>query len=247
MKDLFSKQAGVYARYRPGYPTELINYILSFVNEREYAWDAATGNGQAAKLLAPHFGRVAATDISEKQLAEAAEDSRISFSVSPSEKTSFANASFDLVTVAQAYHWFNFEDFKLEVMRVGKPGSILAVWGYGLMQSEEKKLQDLMFHFYKDVVGKYWDPERLYVDEEYRTIPFPYAGIESKSFSIVVHWSKDDFAGYCNSWSSVQHYIRANGENPVDQLHSALNQIWPENKVLTFSFPLFLRLGKIHD
>jgi Methyltransferase domain len=247
VKDLFSKQACVYARYRPGYPPELINYILSFTEGRDYAWDAATGNGQAAKLLAPHFSRIAATDISENQLAQAAKDPRISFSVSPSEKTSFADASFDLVTVAQAYHWFNFYDFKREVMRVGKRGSVLAIWGYGLIIAEEKKLQERILHFYSDVVGEYWDPERRYVDEEYRTIPFPYGRLENKSFNIEVNWSIDDFAGYCNSWSSVQHYIKANGENPVDQFYLELKQIWPDKKALSFSFPLFLRLGKIHE
>lgn len=246
MKDLFSNQAGVYARYRPGYPPDLIDYVLSLVEGRDYAWDAATGNGQAAKLLAPHFRRIAATDISKNQLAEAVENPRISFSVSPSEKTSFADASFDLVTVAQAYHWFNFSDFKLELQRVGKPGSVLAVWGYGLILSEEKNLQDLILYFYKDVVGEYWDPERRYVDEEYHTIPFPYSAVRNKNFNIEVNWSIDDFAGYCNSWSSVQHYIKANGENPVDQFYLKLKQIWPDNKALSFSFPLFLRLGKIH-
>jgi SAM-dependent methyltransferase len=246
VKDLFSKQAGVYAKYRPGYPLELINYILSFVKERDNAWDAATGNGQAARLLAPHFKHVSATDMSEKQLEQAIEDPRISFSVSSSEKTSFAKSSFDLVTVAQAYHWFNFEEFKNEVMRVGKPGSILAIWGYGLIHSTENKIQDLILHFYKDVVGQYWDPERRYVDEEYRTIPFPYADLPGKNLSIEVNWSIEDLAGYCNSWSSVQHYIKARGENPVDQFHKALNQIWSSGKSLTFSFPSFLRLGKIH-
>lgn len=247
MKDLFSKQAGVYAKYRPGYPLELINYILQFVKERDYAWDAATGNGQAARLLAPHFKRVAATDMSEKQLAQAVEDPRISFSVSSSEKTSFQNACFDLVTVAQAYHWFKFEEFKVELMRVGKPESILVIWGYGLIHSGEKKLQDLILHFYQDVVGPYWDPERRYVDEQYRTIPFPYAAVESKDFKIEVNWTIDDLTGYCNSWSSVQHYVKANGENPVDELYAKLSQIWDRDQYLPFSFPLFLRLGKIHS
>ena len=246
MKDLFSKQAGIYAKYRPGYSADLINFILSFVEQRDYAWDAATGNGQAAKLLAPHFKQVAATDISEKQLAQAVHDPRINYSVCPAEKTPFEKNSFDLITVAQAYHWFNFEEFNLEAKRVGKPACMVAIWGYGLIQAEEKKLQDQILHFYKDVVGQYWDVERQYVDEEYTTIPFPFAEVQHKRFVIEVIWSLDDFAGYCNSWSSVQHYIKANGYNPVDDFYLALNQIWANSKTLTFSFPLFLRLGKVH-
>jgi hypothetical protein len=33
-KDLFSKQSDLYARYRPTYPRELYDYILSFVKEK---------------------------------------------------------------------------------------------------------------------------------------------------------------------------------------------------------------------
>lgn len=247
MKDLFSKQAGIYAKYRPGYPQDLIDYILSFVKERNLAWDAATGNGQAAKLLAPYFSKVEATDISQKQLAQASNDPRIVFSVSPSEKTSFAGHSFDLITVAQAYHWFNFDEFSHEVNRVGKPGCIIAVWGYGLIHSNEKNLQEEILHFYRDTVGKFWDSERHYVDDEYQTIPFPYAGVQNKRFSIEVNWTIDDFAGYCNTWSSVQHFITAKGKNPVDEFYSGLMRIWPKGKTLKFSFPLFLLLGKVND
>ena len=73
MKDLFSAQADIYAKYRPGYPSLLIDYILSFVSQKNTAWDCATGNGQAAVLLADHFKKVFATDMSEKQLSQASQ------------------------------------------------------------------------------------------------------------------------------------------------------------------------------
>ena len=54
-KDLFSQQAASYAGFRPGYPASLIEHILHFTTGRSNAWDCATGNGQAATLLAPYF------------------------------------------------------------------------------------------------------------------------------------------------------------------------------------------------
>ena len=243
-KDLFSKQSGIYARYRPGYPSEIIDYILQFVSDRHTAWDCATGNGQAAFLLAPHFEVVHATDISENQLANAIQHSGIQYSISAAEKTSFEENSFDLVTVAQAYHWFDFLAFEKEVKRVLKPNGILAVWGYSLVVSDNKDLNKKLIAFYKETIGPYWDSERRYIDDHYRTIPFPYDELPPAEFTIEQQWSLDDLSGYLNTWSSVQHFIKLNNYNPVDQLRSDLEKIWPPGQIIAFRFPLFLRLGR---
>ena len=71
MKDNFSKQADVYAKYRPTYPRDLFDFILSYVANKQAAWDCGTGNGQTAKELAVHFEKVVATDISQKQIDNA--------------------------------------------------------------------------------------------------------------------------------------------------------------------------------
>src|SRR5450631_1709703 len=131
-KDLFSNQAGDYARYRPSYPAALIEYIARFVSEKKLAWDCATGNGQAAVLLSDYFEKVIATDLSEKQLLQAAPKENIVYSAGKAEQTSFADNSFDLITIAQAYHWFQFSDFEKEATRVAKPGAVIAAWGYNL-------------------------------------------------------------------------------------------------------------------
>ncbi|MBS1563715.1 MAG: class I SAM-dependent methyltransferase [Bacteroidetes bacterium] len=251
-KDLFSKQAATYAKYRPGYPAELVDYILSFVQQRDRAWDCATGNGQAAILLSARFREVLATDSSEKQLQQAAVADNIHYSVSLAEQTGFPPDSFDLITVAQAYHWFQFDAFEQEVKRVGKPGGVIAVWGYNIPLCGVTAIDQLIQHFYTKTVGSYWDAERKYVDDYYRTVPFPYEELPVKEFSIRVDWTVDDLPGYLNSWSSVQHFIKANGYNPVDALAAALRAIWPLKEgldetpaVLAFRFPVFIRLGRI--
>ena len=124
-KDLFSNQASLYAQYRPGYPRELYAFILQHVNDRTLAWDCATGNGQAAVELANYFDKVMATDISEKQLQQAQPHEKITYSIATAEQTPFADNSFDCITVAQAYHWFKFDAFGKEVMRVANPGAIV--------------------------------------------------------------------------------------------------------------------------
>jgi ubiquinone/menaquinone biosynthesis C-methylase UbiE len=216
---------------------------MRFVVARNAAWDCATGNGQAAVLLAEHFELVQATDISEKQIANAQRHPRISYSIASGENSLFPDQSFDLITVAQAYHWFNFEAFESEAKRVLKPDGILAVWGYGLITCDDDSLNNLIKFFYENVVDPYWDPERKYVDEHYRTIPFPFDELPGKEFFIEQSWNLDDLSGYFNTWSSVQHFIADKGFNPVDELKSDLQKVWPAKETLLFQFPLFLRLG----
>ena len=245
-KDLFSKQAKLYARYRPTYPPELIHYILQFVKEKNKAWDCATGNGQAAGLLSPYFKKIEATDISEKQLQQANRYSNVAYSVSNAEATKFPPDSFDLITIAQAYHWFDFALFHNEAIRVAKPGAVIAAWGYSLLQSANEQLDDLIKYFYVDVTGEYWDNERKYVDLHYETITFDFEPLPSKDFLIEVNWNRDDLLGYFNTWSSVQNYITAKGISPIYELKNRLFEICKDaDELFEFSFPVFLRIGKI--
>ena len=244
-KDLFSKQASIYAKYRPSYPMALIDYVAAHVNNKEIAWDCATGNGQAAVLLANHFENIFATDISEKQISHATQSPAVTYSIGEAERTFFADNTFDLITVAQAYHWFHFENFSKEATRVAKPDAIVAIWCYGLLTSFNTVLDAAIQRFYSEVVGKYWDPERKYVDEEYKTIPFYFNELPTKEFKTDVYWTWDDFSGYLNTWSSVQHFIKTNHYNPVDNFSHEIENFWEPHEKKKFSFPIFLRIGKV--
>lgn len=244
-KDLFSRQSDLYAKYRPGYPPELIKYILRFVQARSKAWDCATGNGQAALLLANFFESVYATDISENQIKNAQHHPHITYSLANAESSSFPDQFFDLITVAQAYHWFNFAKFETEVRRVLKPGGIIAIWGYGLTNSQNPDVNQLLKSFYENTVGPYWDSERKYIDDRYRTVLFPYHQVSSSDFFFDRSWSLDDLCGYLNTWSSVQHFFKAQGFDPVEKLKVELLTVWPRESMINFQFPLFLRIGKV--
>lgn len=244
-KDLFSNQASLYAQYRPGYPPELFEYILQHVKGKQQAWDCATGNGQAAVELAKHFGKVMATDISEKQLQQAQLHENITYSVSTAEQTPFAGNSFDCITVAQAYHWFKFDAFEKEVKRVAKPDAVVAIWGYSLVVCEDAALNTVINTFYRETVGAYWDKERRYIDEHYTTVPFPYEPLPAKEFQINIQWNKLQLMGYFNTWSSVQHFVKANGYNPVTELAGLIEEVWRDDNTRQFYFPLFLKLGRV--
>ncbi len=242
-KDLFSGHARQYASFRPTYPKALYDFILGYVKERNNAWDCACGNGQVARDLVPYFAKIEATDLSAKQIENAIPSLTIHYSVSPAEQTSFADDTFDLITVGQALHWLDTAAFYKEVNRVAKAGSVLAVWGYGLLRVTPS-IDDKLHHFYKNVIGPYWDNERKFVDEAYVTLAFPFKEITAPSLFITVEWSKAQFYGYIHTWSAVVKYIEQHGVNPVGVLINDISPLWGD-EIRTITFPLFLRLGVV--
>jgi hypothetical protein len=100
-------------------------------------------------------------------------------------------------------------------------------------------------HFYTKIVGPYWDTERKYIDESYRTIPFPFTELEPLALEQEYEWTFEQLTGYLNTWSAVQHYIKANNENPVNAFSNELKKAWGEEQSKTFSFPILMRIGKI--
>lgn len=244
MKDNFSQQSAQYAQFRPVYPAALYDFLLPLAPGRRRAWDCATGNGQVAAVLADHFEQVDATDISAKQLEHALQRPNIRYAVGAAEKTDFPDAAFDLITVAQAAHWFDFDRFYPEAQRVLKPGGILALWGYGLLRTESEAVNERLDHFYREVTGPYWDAERRHVDAEYRSIPFPFTEIEAPAFRMPYRWTLPHFQGYLGTWSAVQHYRKALGEDPVAVFAPQIEAVWPEDGALAIWFPVFVRLGR---
>ncbi len=222
----------------------MFDHILKFVKEKNTVWDCATGNGQAAGALALHFKKVIATDISEKQLALAKPHANIQYQIATAEQTNFPTNSFDLITVAQAYHWFKFEVFEKEVKRVARKDAVIAVWGYSLFSTNDAAIDALIKKFYTNIVGPYWDKERKYVDDNYKTMPFNFSSLPTKQFFINVEWSKDDLIGYLSSWSSVQRFMAGKNYNPVNDIINDLDLLWKDKKPV--SFPLFLKLGRVN-
>ncbi|WP_420318394.1 class I SAM-dependent methyltransferase [Ekhidna sp.] len=244
MKDNFSTQSADYARFRPVYPQELIDYLISMTMNLKNCWDCGTGNGQLAIKLAEHFSKVYATDISDKQLSNATQRSNVFYSKQPAEETNFPAHHFDLITVAQAAHWFDHARFNQEVKRLLKPGGVIALIGYGLVEIDGQ-VGEIIRDFYWNVTHPYWDPERDHIEAAYQTIPFPYIEIkDTPPFKMNKALMLDELIGYISTWSAVQHYIKKNGHSPMDMLHSDLKGVW-DGTILQVDFPIFTRIGRV--
>lgn len=243
MKDNFSKQSDLYSRFRPGYPKQLFDFLIPLVPDKKYAWDCATGNGQVAVQLSKYFKEVYATDLSAAQINNAEKRKNIFYSVESAEETLLPDNKFDLITIAQAIHWFDFKSFYKQVNRTLKPGGVIAVIGYDVFRIN-KEINCLIDDFYRKTTGPYWDKERKYIDEHYSTIPFPFKEIDTPGFSMSYNWEIEQVIGYLNTWSAVQHYIRKNNENPVDKFSVQLKAVWGNVLKRKVSFPAFMRTGR---
>ncbi|RIJ41699.1 class I SAM-dependent methyltransferase [Pontibacter oryzae] len=243
-KDNFSAQAAAYAAFRPHYPKELYDFLYSLPGAKQAAWDCGTGNGQVAVELAEKYENVYATDISEAQLQRAPERANIKYILCQAEQTPLPAASVNIITVAQAVHWFDFEKFYTEVQRVARPDAWLAIWGYGLLQISPS-IDPIINRFYFDIVGPYWDTERSYLDQKYTSIPLPFPEHPAPAFGIDLRWTLNHFMGYLSSWSAVKHYERKHGKSPLPDLQRQLQQVWPDNATQAIEFPIFMRLAAV--
>jgi hypothetical protein len=194
-KDHFSRGYVNYAVYRPVYPDALFTYLSTLVPVHDLAWDCGTGNGQAALGLARHFVRAVATDPSAEQIINAIARPGITYVVSAAERANLASNSVDLISVAQALHWFEFEKFYVEVRRVAKSSGVLAAWCYGLM-TIDTAIDEVVTHYYDDIVGLYRPAERRHIERQYRDLPFPFAEIQAPEFFIEQRWTLAQLHGY---------------------------------------------------
>ena len=243
--DHFSGVANRYADFRPHYPAALFDYLATLVPSTSMVWDCACGNGQASHDLAARFDRVIATDASKEQIASATPNPKIEFRVATGEQSGLPDNSVDLITVAQAMHWFNFEQFYAEVRRVLKVNGVLAAWAYGINQVEGDTVNEIVQDFYSNVVGPYWPPERMLVEEGYRTIPFPFREIAPPSFTMEVVWSLEQLVGYFSTWSATNRYIKANGRSPLPAVAKQLACVWGEpGTTRRVEWPLYLQVGR---
>lgn len=241
-KDHFSRQAADYAKFRPGYPQELFDYLGSIAPSRQLAWDCGTGNGQAAIGLASVFDRVLATDASEKQIAKAEQHERVEYRVAPAEDSGIESETIDLIMVAQALHWFDLPRFYEEARRALKSNGVLAASAYNLLHIEPA-IDAVVNRYYYEVVGPFWPPERELV-ENFADLPFPFRETESPKLEMTADWDLEHLIGYLKSWSSTQRFISAKDSDPLDEIADQLCAAWGNAKqTRRVIWPLTLRVG----
>jgi len=216
----------------------LFDYVASVPERQKLAWDCATGNGQAAAELALRFEAVVATDASAEQIAAATPVEGVDFRVARAEQSDLDAESADLVTVAQALHWFDIDAFFAEAFRVLRPHGALAYWCYGNCEIDGDACDDIVTAAYRHV-DRYWPSERLVVERGYRDIEPPAPPIDVPRFSMTLDWDASQMLAYIETWSACQRYREATGEDPLAHYREGLEASWGDG-ARTVRWPLFL-------
>lgn len=242
-KDHFSGHSDQYHKFRPGYPNELFQWLATITPSHKRAWDCATGNGQAAKQLAAYYDDVLATDASEQQIRQASALPNIHYAIAQETHADIADNSIDLVTVAQAIHWFDTDTFFTEVKRVLKPGGVLAIWGYNLLRIDPV-IDNLIDQLYWTTLHNYWPDERKLLEQGYTSIRFPFTKVKTPDFEMSQVWSKEQLVGYLDTWSAVRRYTNEKGINPLTDFASSLSGHWTGKELKKVTWPLTLVVTK---
>jgi SAM-dependent methyltransferase len=212
----FAGTADDYARYRPPYPRALIEGLLGRVSGRERALDLACGPGRVAFALSPEFGEVVAVDSeldmveTGRRLARERGSLNLSWHCTRAEAFHAAEASFDLVTIGEAFHRLDQVAVRRAALRWLKPGGVLATMGCGAIlrgtQAWQVVVRELAVEWTREMFPNGWAPAR----EGALTQPGELAGaFEAAGFIDVANhtyieardWTIDEIAGYLRSTS----------------------------------------------
>lgn len=246
VKDLFSRDAAGYARFRPTYPAALFDWLASVAPSRQLAVDVGTGNGQTAVELGARFAKVIALDPSDAQLANAVAHARVEYRRAAAEATGVDAGSADLVASSQAFHWFDQPRFYEEVARVLRPGGVLAVWTYGLALITPE-VDAVIAELYGPYLGESWEPERRLIETMYRDVAFPEAWrkVEAPPFEMRARWGIGHLIGYLETWSALATYRRVRGEDPMEVIGPKLERAWGEASEREVTWRVGLRAFRV--
>lgn len=242
----FECGGAAYARFRPEYPPELARGLAAIAPATRFAVDVGCGSGQLTCLLASHFTEVVGVDPSADQLAHAVAHDRVRYLCSSAESLQLPPGTADLITAAQAAHWFDLPSFYAEVRRVASPRAVVALVSYGVLTFESAEIDRRVQSFYADEIGRFWPPERRMVDQGYSTLSFPFEPCALSLGRIEKHWTIDEFLGYVSTWSAVRSAQKAGQGALLDRFARDLAEIWGgHGTARTLSWPINARTGRV--
>lgn len=162
-------------------------------------------------------------------------------------------SSVDLVTIAQALHWFDRATFYKQVNWVlKKPNGVIAAWCYYIPQVNDAV--DYVFQRIYTIDSKpYWDSARKLVDDKYTSIEFPFEPVDGVDhtgpFEFVTErmMDLDGFFMYIRSWSAYQTAREKGVELLSDIVMEDFRRAWneDENGQKLVRFPIYLRIGRV--
>ncbi len=213
----FSDRASNYANYRPSYPTDAIDQLLSELGEPSqlFAADIGAGTGISARLLADRGVSVWAIEPNAAMSAAAETHPQVEYRTATAEQTGLADGSIDLVTCFQSFHWFDPGQTLTEFRRILKPSGRLAlVWN-------NRDLGDRFTQEYGELMERASDKHPALDRPEFFPESPNFGDVREFHFSFQQSLDRAGLIGNANSRS----YVPQNGA-AYEQLTTDLNSLY---------------------
>jgi len=241
----FQTGGEAYVQHRPSYPPELARQLAQACAGNRLAIDVGCGSGQLSLLLAEHFERVLATDISADQLAHAHRHAKLTYRLESAERIGAKDASADLIVAAQAAHWFDLDRFYAECRRVAVPGGLLALVSYGV-PTIEGPLNARFQRFYWQQTTPFWPSGRQHVETGYSELPFPFEQLPFPLMFIRRQLNAGQFLDYLKTWSAYRRACDSGNKPLFDRFDQELLSHWGDpDRARGISWPISVRLGRL--
>jgi SAM-dependent methyltransferase len=222
-----------YAASRPYYHpvvTNLIRQTLGLHTPVRLALDVGCGTGQSSLALLDLAESVVGVDTSPVMLTHGPEGPRLTFVVAPAEELPFPSETFDLITVAAAFHWFARERFLAEAQRVLRSAAWLVIYDNAFlgMMEEAPAFADWVREVY---VARYPAPprdRRPLTDEEVQRHGFHLTNTVRYTNTVV--FSPEELVAYLLTQSNVIAAVEEGRERVEDVrawLRSAVTPLFP--------------------
>ena len=245
MRTFDGHSSNTYSQTRPMYPAELYYWLSQQAPSNGVVWDCACGTGQASLDLAAYFECVEASDISASQVTAATPHRKVNYQTGPAESTNYPDDYFDVVCVAHALHWFDFDTFWKEVRRVLKPGGLFVCWGYNWLQIGKAEDEVVSNHILSPLAD-YWPSQSQLLRTQYNDVVFPFELIDVPEFELTCHWSVAQTLDFIRTWSASQLYIQEHGDEFLLKAAPILREAWSDpNQKQDIRLPFFVKAGRV--
>lgn len=242
----FQSNGELYAAFRPTYPVELADSLAKLASNHQVALDVGCGNGQLTTLLSPHFEKMIGVDVSKNQLCHAQPVSNITYLEQVAEKIELADASVDLIVVAQAAHWFELESFYSEVRRIAKQDATIALISYGVPYIVDPVNSIFQQGYWQDI-HEFWSPERKHVEAGYSDLYFPFSEINFPSHSIQKTMMIEEFISYIMTWSAYNNACNNDSQYKFEQFFQKLRNTWKADSCKEVVWPISVRAAYVNQ
>eukprot|EP01133_Synstelium_polycarpum_P005972 gene5972-6917_t len=214
-EDHFGSVGDKYKAFRPTYPQKIFDIIKEFHGTdapMDLALDVGCGSGQATLSLAQMFKKVIGVEPSLGQITNAMKADNVTYIQSPSESIAVdENESVDLINVACALHWFDFDAFFKETQRLLKPNGTLVAFSYSLCSLTPNEAAEAINNdLINNILGPYWAERKKVNDNKYADIVPPYKNTVRKEFNIVQKTSIKQLVGVYGTWSGYATFLQSN-------------------------------------